>query len=120
MVLHIGQIETNQNQSYLHLVLHWSGYFNTAVAPVAVAGFVCCQYQMTSLLVLLLLLLQALFARLQSCPSQVTLEQVKDILPYASTAWLDRFSMLNGPGLLIDALGQHLAACRSQVGEAGS
>ena len=63
----------------------------------------------------MLLVLQALVAQLQSCPSQVTLEQVKDILPYASPSWLHLFGTLGGPGLLMDALDQHLGACRSQV-----
>lgn len=57
---------------------------------------------------------QALVAQLQARPDQSLLETLKDILQYATPAWLDMFSQLGGLSLLVAAAEQHTAACRTQ------
>jgi hypothetical protein len=42
------------------------------------------------------------------------LETLKDILQYATPAWLDLFTQLGGLSLLVLAAQQHTAACRDQ------
>lgn len=51
---------------------------------------------------------------MRNCPSQITLEQVKDILQYTSDSWLHLFTSLGGVQLLLDALNQHMTSCRVQ------
>jgi len=53
-------------------------------------------------------------AQLQARPDQSLLETLKDILQYATPAWLDMFSQLGGLSLLVAAAEQHTAACRTQ------
>jgi hypothetical protein len=51
---------------------------------------------------------------LQARPDQSLLETLKDILQYATPAWLDLFTQLGGLSLLVLAAEQHTAACRDQ------
>lgn len=53
-------------------------------------------------------------AQLQARPDQGLLEALKDILQYATPAWLDLFAQLGGLSLLLLAAEQHTAACRAQ------
>jgi hypothetical protein len=57
---------------------------------------------------------EALIAQLNARPDQALLESVKEILQYATPAWLDLFTQLDGLSLLIRAAEQHTADWRAQ------
>lgn len=54
-------------------------------------------------------------AQLQARPDQALLETLKDILQYATPAWLSLFSQLGGLNFLQAALEQHVSACRNHL-----